>query len=818
MALDSWKTGKCRVKARMFLLRRSLSSKNFLKFTLSNRSGLLPRTYLPFFQQIKFCSTWTSLKEKADNNDVEAQYQLALLYLKGKNRNDQLALEYCQKAAKNGNVDAKLVLAQYYRHVKDHTKALELLDEAQKSGSKNAAVNFYYHYKQGQGVEQNEEKAKEYLEEGVRNKDGEALVIKAMLCMEAENSEQPKALREAREYLEQACEVDYSPAYSNKATVQMWLEDLEGAKQTLLYAANEKNHATSQLMLGKQYFKENDFELGTKYLEKAIASDEDIAFDAMYFLGENLFNGRTGVADKERAIELLKKAAGFDHFDSIRALSSIYFQNGQEEEALALLRRGSELEDPIAQYDLGLYYFQSSDPEQKRKGLDYLMSSAKKGYARAQFSVGKWALEGAIQVDKELAVQFLESAAHTDKLACFYLGNFYENGKYVDKDLKKAFHYYREGAAFEDSNSLFALACFYLYKEEFKNVETGISILVDLSKKKYSNAMFTMAECYGAGLGVPKDAELAKQWKKQAYVFRANELYSLGKQYYDHQEYKRALDCFKESADLHYPDAQFLLGRLFIEQNEQLAGLGTREDGVKYLQFAAKNGHPAAQFMLGQIYWEGKLLPADIGKAFALFEQSAEKYPESVYCLSLFYLNGIHVEQDFQKATSYLEKAVSLGNAGAHYDLANCYLFGEANIQPDEKRGIELLEKSASLGWPPALVSIALRYQSGTGVPENMEKALEYINKAVALGDIDAICTLGCWHIYGLVPSFDPSKGISLLEQAASSNHVEATFQLGVLFHEGLHFTKNPEKATEFFVKAADLGHEGAKTLLSSKE
>ena len=90
------------------------------------------------------------LKQKADQGDAEAQYQIGLLYLEGEavKKNEKLAAEFLQKATDQGHLDAQRKLAWCYlygRGVKQNlSHSLKLSQDADGTHEKVDMNKFGY--------------------------------------------------------------------------------------------------------------------------------------------------------------------------------------------------------------------------------------------------------------------------------------------------------------------------------------------------------------------------------------------------------------------------------------------------------------------------------------------------------------------------------------------------------------------------------------------------------------------------------------------------------------------------------------------------
>jgi len=112
-----------------------------------------------------------TLVAKAESNDVEALYQLGVCYQYGgygTEKSMSKAIEWHEKAAELGNLDAQLSLAFLYYNkgeyvTQNYEKAVHYLNLAFKQGNEKAECNLGFCYLHGDGVPQNRAKGLTYI-------------------------------------------------------------------------------------------------------------------------------------------------------------------------------------------------------------------------------------------------------------------------------------------------------------------------------------------------------------------------------------------------------------------------------------------------------------------------------------------------------------------------------------------------------------------------------------------------------------------------------------------------------------------------------
>lgn len=100
---------------------------------------------------------------------------------------------------------------------------------------------------------------------------------------------------------------------------------------------------------------------------------------------------------------------------------------------------------------------------------------------------------------------------------------------------------------------------------------------------------------------------------------------------------------------------------------------GLNQEAATYFQrtLEADPKHWQAMVKLGKTLVEGKGMPADPRRGFALYRRAADegKDPVSAYVVGLLYLKGIGVERSKENAISYLARAAAQGISQARQEL-----------------------------------------------------------------------------------------------------------------------------------------------------
>lgn len=183
---------------------------------------------------------------------------------------------------------------------------------------------------------------------------------------------------------------------------------------------------------------------------------------------------------------------------------------------------------------------------------------------------------------------------------------------------------------------------------------------------------------------------------------------NIGKQYFEMGEFFRwghgtsgkpsftkAINAYKKSASLGYPDGIMAIGEMYQK------GMGGLKKDVKkafeLFLVAYKMGSGRACYNLGKSYAYGLGCEVDYEKMiFYLNEGVRRDDHSSMYGMGDMLYKGWGVEQSYEKAVELFEKAASLGSLSSKYYLGICYRNGYGVVR-DEEKGKGFLKEAASI-------------------------------------------------------------------------------------------------------------------------
>ena len=149
--------------------------------------------------------------------------------------------------------------------------------------------------------------------------------------------------------------------------------------------------------------------------------------------------------------------------------------------------------------------------------------------------------------------------------------------------------------------------------------------------------------------------------------------------------------------------------------------------------------HPAAEYLLGQMYELGRGVKKDMQKAVDLFTRAASKG----YTAAQAKLGQIHLEatKDYHSALSWFHKAAEQGYALAYSSIGDMYAKGYG-VDQNYAKAIEYYRQAALNGDPRACLRLGVMYEKGEGVPADLKQAVFWYQKGADLGDAESAASL----------------------------------------------------------------------------
>ena len=170
----------------------SLSIKEAMKYyeMAAKQNNALGMTNLAdlYIQEDKLKKAKPLLVKAAEKEHGYAQYLLAMNFFYYKQENNKEALYWLEKSASNDEPKALYQLGLYYAEKADLAKAIKYYQRAAELNNAEAALELYYIYGEGFGVEQDEDKALFFLKKAAESGNQEVLDELAAMALSGEGN------------------------------------------------------------------------------------------------------------------------------------------------------------------------------------------------------------------------------------------------------------------------------------------------------------------------------------------------------------------------------------------------------------------------------------------------------------------------------------------------------------------------------------------------------------------------------------------------------------------------------------------------------
>lgn len=199
---------------------------------------------------------------------------------------------------------------------------------------------------------------------------------------------------------------------------------------------------------------------------------------------------------------------------------------------------------------------------------------------------------------------------------------------------------------------------------------------------------------------------------------------------YEDEKTKNVVEMILQNTDISVIDLQnFLL----LELNE----------GINFshsLKKLANDGNAYALYHLGVLEYRGEFSETPrYDKAFEYFSLSAKNnHPSAYWMLGNMILKEKIGNKDYKKAFEYFSIAKNLGNIAAINSLGLCYKFG-LGVNQDEKKSLELFKEAANKNYAYAFNNLGLYYEK----INKLDEAYNYFLKSANLNESFACNKIG---------------------------------------------------------------------------
>jgi TPR repeat protein len=475
----------------------------------------------------------------------------------------------------------------------------------------------------------------------------------------------------------------------------------------------------------------------------------------------------------------MRVCVGARHFwareDQFKAIAPEGTLSGLDQDmmdAIADAMQDPENTDDAPDADDALDAHAKGTPHINIKALKELRAAAAFGDLDAQYELALMYHLGQLgELNGAEAERWYSKAANQGHLySITNLGCMYRRGEGVPVNSDKARVLFLKAAAEGDYVAQFNLGDMAEWPPEDKaddapDLTEAIAWYTKAAEADYGPAQVRMGFFYMRGEGgLEEDPEKAVAWwQKSTKHDMPDGWINLGHAYRLGMGIKKsnkdAMRCFAKAAELGEPEAEFLLGQMYYDG---ATGIADYKKARFWWDKAAKANHGLALCQIGLMYRYGTMGEKDPAKALEYIEKAHKnKDPEGTFQLGLLHLTGTGVPKSDEKAMGLLIDATSKGHTGAQYYAGRLKLRQARDIlksvddatEPHTKtktkkaeglseEGLRMLENAAEQGQDGAYISIGDVYIEGRLVEKDIAKAMEYYQKAAEDGDTEGYISL----------------------------------------------------------------------------
>lgn len=169
-----------------------------------------------------------------------------------------------------------------------------------------------------------------------------------------------------------------------------------------------------------------------------------------------------------------------------------------------------------------------------------------------------------------------------------------------------------------------------------------------------------------------------------------------------------------------------------IRQTVQSIKKVPKKNDISPLLERAKQGDVEAQYELGKIYLEGRIIKRDVKEASYWIKEAAKKgHVKGAYEMGRRYEMGLGLRQSLPLAADWYRLAASYGNdSQAQFALGELYFKGKG-VPHSYGEAIIWYSKAADQGHPIAQYLLGAMYQEGWAVKRDLLEAYKWYSLAM---------------------------------------------------------------------------------------
>jgi len=371
--------------------------------------------------------------------------------------------------------------------------------------------------------------------------------------------------------------------------------------------------------------------------------------------------------------------------------------------------------------------------------------------------------------------RLIEKAILGDSTAQFALGQLYQQGVGVEKNLTQAIKYYNNSAAQHDLRAEYNLGLIYLDGENgTPDYQQAMGWLTDAAFKGSADAQYVLGQIATRGYQDTSGTEVIPADKEQAIS-----MYYLG-------------------AANHHGRSQYQLAELLSREPTRTLGIEEKQKRFKLLESLYQGASDAGVNEAAVSLAFFKAMSDDKSQQKTAFQVATKAADENNkmadFLLGLLYDRGIGVEFSRSQAIKYYEKAAN--NPIVSFVLGTYALVDEKDLE----KGKQLLLEADGVGFSYAPLNLAMIEK------ENNQDFIPSLLKARTLGNHTASLLLADYYLTQYHEESQLNEARLIYQQVAEKGDSSGQLKLGYMFEQGLGGSIDTLEASKWYELAAKNG------------
>jgi TPR repeat protein len=616
------------------------------------------------------------LSQAANAGDIEAQFQLAIIYINGQTKGGygdlKKGMNELRRAADAGHIIAQIEMSimfimgeKYGVSLEEQNKYTRMAADQGDPPSQRRIGDIFKN-------KQQYDRARSWYEKAVIQ--GDVNAARSLRALPDIKIPEGFSLYGRTSPQNDNTSVVLTQAQAKKASQDGYIAYQSGQYKkavALWMSAAKAGNATAQFNLALQYVSGVEVEISQE--------------QAMYWFNKAMQQGYAAAYER----------VGILHEEGT-------FFPTSEQEAFHYYKQASDIGDASGAYRAaGL----AKAMGRQQQALSFYKLAAERGHVEAQASLGlmyEYGQDG-VEVDFEKSMKwYLKSAAQGFPYSVYLVGVNYHRGRGVAKSLSLAEYWFKRGAYNGNGAAMMSLS-----PTAQKRVKDDLfEAMKEDAQDGEVSAQYKLATAYKNGDDVEKSEDKAEFWlTKAADQDHPQAMVELAKKY----------DYFRVGGKITKTSRALYL-RLAEKKREPKTVVSRARKAYEGGNFSmamtlakpyADEGDPYAQDLMGRIYEFGLGVPKSPNLAQSYFNKAAAQglentggagLAEAQYRLGFIY--ELNLGQPVEAARWY-RKAIERENAHALYSLAVLYTRGYG-VAKDDAKAIELFGRSEAAGYDNA--------------------------------------------------------------------------------------------------------------------